>query len=473
MRDWRQIPLQSKISLAMFLISSGVLTVALAVILAFQIAALRKAFERNLETIANIAAVNCAYAVANGDPATATVELASLRTFPQFHAAWITTPGGVRFAHVEAHPLPERQSGKTVTRTAPVRFEGRVVGELWIERDYGEALDELVAYFVKMAAVVFAVCVAAGWLLTKRAQHAILRPVLELASAAERVGRERDLSLRVGGAGNDEIGLLTRRFNEMLARIESQDRRLMDARHDLESKVVALEFEIAERHRIEAGFAEVARREAQRIAHDLHDGLGQMLTGIAFKAHLLKTLLDQRSPDNAKLAAQIVELANESIREARDIAHGVAPVDAGDNALANALSQLGVQVGRLTGARCTVRTNHDIPAVPAGPSIEIYRICQEAVHNAARHGRATEVDILLEERGPALHLEIRDNGCGLAPAHERRDGLGLRLMAHRAGRVGGTIELLPNPNGGLTVRGSFPLAREAPITQATGGMPGG
>jgi signal transduction histidine kinase len=473
MRDWRQIPLQSKVSLAMFLISSGVLTVALAVILAFQIAALRDAFERDLDTVANIAAVNCADAVASGDEATVAAELASLRKLPHFHAAWITTPDDTRFARVEAAAPPAQRPARLVARTAPVRLEGRLIGELWVEGDYGEARGDLVAFFVKMALAVFAVCVVAGWLLTRRAQHAILRPVLELASAAERVVRERDLSLRVGDAGDDEIGLLTRRFNEMLAQIETQDRRLMDARRDLESKVVALEYEIAERRRIEAGLAEVALREEQRIANDLHDGLGQMLTGIAFKADLLKTLLEQSDPAHAKLAAQVVELANESIQQASDIAHGVAPVDSSETGLESALAQLGVQVGRLTGARCAVHTNADIPIVPPEISIEIYRICQEAVHNAARHGRATEVDILLKETGPAWKLEIRDNGCGLPPAHERRDGLGLRSMAHRAGRVGGTIEFVPNLRGGLTVRGSFPIVHGEPLAKTTGAVPGG
>jgi signal transduction histidine kinase len=297
--------------------------------------------------------------------------------------------------------------------------------------------------------------------------------VLELAAAAERVVRERDLSLRVGGAGDDEIGLLIRRFNEMLAQIETQDRSLMRARRDLESKVVALEFEIAERRRIETGLAEVARREEQRIANDLHDGLGQMLTGIAFKADLLKTLLERSSPANAKLAAQVVELANESIKQAGDIAHGVAPIDTAHSGLESALDQLGVQVERLTGARCIVRTNAGMPVVPPGTSIEIYRICQEAVHNAARHGRATEVDILLEERGDSWELEIRDNGCGLPPVDERHSGLGLRSMAHRTGRVGGTIEFVPNARGGLTVRGSFPIARSETLTNPTGSASSG
>lgn len=336
----------------------------------------------------------------------------------------------------------------------------------------GNPLGGDVGFFMRVTAVLY-VSLAVGWVLAKRAQKAILRPVLELAAAAERVVRERDLSLRVGGEGDDEIGLLTRRFNEMLAQIETQDRSLMDARRDLESKVVALEFEIAERRRIEAGLAELARREEQRIANDLHDGLGQMLTGIAFKADLLKTLLEQSSPSNAKLAAQIVELANESMKQAGDIARGVAPVDTTDAGLEGALAQLGVQVGRLTGARCAVRTNDDIPVVPPDISIEIYRICQEAVHNAARHGRATEVDIVIEERGAAWHLEIRDNGSGLPPAHQRHEGLGLRSMAHRAGRVGGAIEFVPNPRGGLTVRGSFPTARDEPLAKSTGAVSGG
>lgn len=473
MRNWRQIPLQNKVSLAMFLISGSAMVVAFGAILVFQILALKDSFERDLDTLARITASNCSAVVASGDAATATTVLSSLREMRFFHAAWIATPDDPRFARVGTGHSPAGQSGNLMRYAAPVRSGERVIGELWIEGDYGAARAELLTFLAQLAAVLVGVGLVVGWLLCRRAQQIILRPVLDLAAAAERVIRDRDLSLRVPGSSADEVGLLTRRFNEMLEQIETADRELNDARRELESKVVALEYEIAERHRIEAGLAEVARREEQRIANDLHDGLGQMLTGIAFKAHLLKTLLEESSPHNSKLAAQVVELANESITQARDIAHGVAPVDIADNGLSSALDHLGIQVERLTGARCTVRTNEDMPGIPIGTSIEIFRICQEAVHNAARHGRATEIDITLEERDSTWHLEVSDNGSGLPPASQRRDGLGLRLMSHRAGRVGGTVEFVPSRHGGLTVRGVFPIAGEEPMAKSLADPAGG
>ncbi|HUG10586.1 MAG TPA: histidine kinase, partial [Opitutaceae bacterium] len=463
MRDWRQIPLKDKVNLAMFFISSCVIIAALAAIFVFQVLALKDTFQRDLDTFARIAAVNSADAVAAGDIGTATAVLASLREIRFFNAAWIATPENPKFARVDSQPSSDPPPSSIMRYEVPVRFDDRVIGTLSIEGDYGAARGELVKFFTQLTAGVLVVCITLGWLLSRRAQQVVLRPVLDLAAATERVTRERDLSLRVADAGDDEIGLLTRRFNEMLSQIETRDRELKQARRDLASKVVALEFEIAERRRIEVGFAEVAQREEQRIANDLHDGLGQMLTGIAFKAHLLKTLLEESSPENSSLAAQVVDLANESIKQARDIAHGVAPVDIADNGLANALAQLGIQVERLTGARCAVRTNEDIPAIPLGTSIEIYRICQEAAHNAARHGHATEIDIHLAQRASAWHLEIRDNGSGLPPAEKRRDGLGLRLMAHRADRVGGMVAFVPNERGGLTVRCSFPIPSDEPV----------
>jgi signal transduction histidine kinase len=473
MRNWRQIPLKDKVSLAMFLISSCVIITALTAVFVSQVLTLKDSFERELDTFARIAAVNSADAVAAGDTDTATAVLSSLREIRFFNAAWIETPGNPAFARVDAHSSSSPSPSSLMRYAVPVRSDDSVIGTLSVEADYGAARGELVKFFTQLSAGVLVVCIALGWLLTRRAQQVVLRPVLELATATERVTRERDLSLRVADAGDDEIGLLTRRFNEMLAQIEAHDRDLKHARRDLASKVVALEFEIAERRRIETGFAEVAQREEQRIANDLHDGLGQMLTGIAFKAHLLKTLLEESSPGNSKLAAQVVELANESIKQARDIAHGVAPVDIADNGLANALMQLGIQIERLTGTRCAVRTNDDIPGIPLGTSIEIYRICQEAAHNAARHGHATEINIQLEQRGSTWHLEIRDNGSGLPPAEQRRDGLGLRLMAHRADRVGGRVEFIANERGGLTVRCVFPIPRDEPLAQVFDGQAGG
>jgi signal transduction histidine kinase len=473
MRDWRQIPLKDKVNLAMFFISSCVIITALAAVFVSQVLALKDTFERELDTFARIAALNSADAVAAADTGTATAVLSSLREIRFFKAAWIETPEDPEFARVEVQLPSTTPPSGLLRHSVPVRSGDRVIGTLSVEGDFGAARGELVKFFTQLTAGVLVVCIALGWLLSMRAQQFVLRPMLDLAAATERVTRERDLSLRVAAAGDDEIGLLTRRFNEMLAQIESRDRELKQARRDLESKVVALEFEIAERRRIETGFAEVAQREEQRIANDLHDGLGQMLTGIAFKAHLLKTLLEKSSPDNSRLAAEVVELANESIKQARDIAHGVAPVDIADNGLANALSQLGIQVERLTGARCAVRTNDDIPGIPFGTSIEIYRICQEAAHNAARHGHATGIDIQLEQRESSWHLEIPDNGTGMPPAEERRDGLGLRLMAHRADRIGGTVVFLPNEHGGLTVRCSFPIAREETVAGIPDGQSGG
>jgi len=361
-------------------------------------------------------------------------------------------------------------SDRTVRVSAPITHDGRTSGILWVEGDFRAARDDLFSFLIELATGVIVVCVVVGWLLARQAHRVVLRPVLELAQAAERVARERDLSLRVNRTSDDEVGLLTTRFNEMLTQIEAQERQIERARSELESKVVALEFEIAERRRIESALSEVKEHEERRLANDLHDGLGQLLTGIAFKAHLLSSLLKERDPANSRLAAELVALANESVRQARDIAHGVAPVDVAGLGLASALVQLGEQVERLMGCTCTARVPDEWQGMPLHTSVELYRICQEAVHNAARHGRATEVEIVLEERNAVWCLDIGDNGTGLPPASERRDGLGMRLMAHRARSIGGTIIYVRNSRGGLTVRCAVPVSSGGPVVPVAGGF---
>lgn len=473
MRNWRQIPLQSKVTLAMFVISCCVMLIALSAILAFQLLALRRGFERDIDTLARIMAANCSAAVAFEDEVAAKGILSSLQEKRFFSRAWIDAPTHPLFADTKTTSTRDPRSPlRLVRRSAPVFAGNERIAILWVEGDFEGARAELVAFFVRLVTGVVTVCVIVGWVLANRAQQIILRPVLALASAAERVIRDRDLSLRVRRSSDDEIGMLTSRFNEMLSQIESQDRELKKARRDLESKLVALEFEIAERRRIEAGLAEVTQREELRLANDLHDGLGQLLTGIAFKARLLQALLQDSDPPNATKAEALVALANESIKQARDIAHGVAPVDLGGSGLAHALVQLGAQIEHLMGASCTVSVPEEEIAMPLRTAVELYRISQEAVHNAARHGGATAIEIQLEERNAVWRMEVRDNGRGLPPPDRRGKGLGLKLMQHRAGSVGGTVAYIPNSPTGLIVRCAIPIAaegREIPGHFASGG----
>ena len=473
MRVLQQIPLQRKVSLAMFLVTACLMAIAFSAMFSFQLVSLRSNFEDDIDAIARIAAKECADAVSHNNRAAATQTLESLRELRFFHSAWIDIPGDRTFAAVATDPPGEPlEGGSFVEASAPILNGSRLVGTLWVAGDFGAARTELLTFFIRLATGVTLVCVLVGWLLVRGAQQFALRPVLELARAAERVARERDLSLRVDPTSEDEIGTLTHRFNDMLAQIESQDRQLKNARKDLESKVVALEFEISERRRIEAGLAEVTQREERRLANDLHDGLGQLLTGIAFKAHLLKTLLVEKNAADSKLANDVVELANESIRQARNIAHGVAPVELAGAGLSSALVQLGAQIERLMGAACAIRVPDELTGMPLRTSIELYRICQEAAHNAARHGHATRIDIVIVEKNGVWCLEIRDNGTGLPPPSERHDGLGLRLMAHRAESVGGTIAFVSNEAGGLTVRCVVPMAATQPIIPAQGAIVG-
>ena len=473
MRTLRQIPLQKKASLAMFAVSFCLMAVAFGAMLFFQMIDMRSSFEDNLGAFARIAAASSAHAVANNDREAAARDLETLRSIEYFHRAWIDVPGNEVFAFVDAkRAQPDVEGSTYVQVSAPIVSNGEMVGTMWIAGDYEVARAELIAFFVRLAFGVLVVCILLGWMLARRAQRFVLRPVIDLANTAERISRERDLSLRVSRTADDEIGLLTERFNEMLSQVESQDRQLKRARSELESKVVALEFEISERRRVEAGLAEVTQREERRLANDLHDGLGQLLTGIAFKAHLLRTLLTETDSMNAKLATEVVELANESIKQARDIAHGVAPVDLAGAGLSQALIQLGAQIERLMGSTCVITVPDEITGMPLRTSIEIYRICQEAVHNAARHGRATRIEIILGERNSVWRLEIRDNGTGLPPPEKRKDGLGLRLMTHRAETVGGTIAFLANTPTGLIVRCAVPAAGAQHVIPAEGTVAG-
>lgn len=194
-----------------------------------------------------------------------------------------------------------------------------------------------------------------------------------------------------------------------------------------------------------------SEREQQRIGADLHDGLCQYLAGIACMTGSLRDDLAERFQPEAETVAEIQELLKCAIVQARSIARGLAPVHMDEAGLASGLEELAGSTEHLHGIQCAFEASGDAMVSDRDTAIHLYRIAQEAVSNAVRHGHADCVEIQLSVGSDLVELAITDDGSGFPEGIEGSQGMGLRSMRYRAGALGGILEIEALPGGGTCV----------------------
>ena len=212
-----------------------------------------------------------------------------------------------------------------------------------------------------------------------------------------------------------------------------------------QQRTALLEKEVADRARLEREVIDICAREQRRIAYDLHDGVGQQLVGIALCAKLLEEQLRGERPSEANKAGMIVKLVNDAARQARLTARNLEGAD-GVGDLKTALQSLAISMSRNCSVKATVTAEGS--SLPISPPVaaQLYRIAQEAVHNAVEHGAAREVQINLVFNHETLVLTIRDNGKGF-PSNANGNGMGLRIMRYRAQCIGGSCDVQSSSEG--------------------------
>lgn len=215
--------------------------------------------------------------------------------------------------------------------------------------------------------------------------------------------------------------------------------------------------DISDRRRLELEILRISEQEQRRIGQDLHDGLGQMLTGIGLLSQHLARQLRESDHATAAEADEITGLIREADQQARALARGLVPVDIEVEGLATALNRLSKNVQALFGIVCHVRTIGSPAALDASSLTHLFRIAQEAVSNAVKHGQATEVSIALAFSADRIRLRIRDNGVGFSDSKAGNGGMGVPIMLHRARIIGGTLEIRSNPDEGASVTCTVPL----------------
>lgn len=210
--------------------------------------------------------------------------------------------------------------------------------------------------------------------------------------------------------------------------------------------------DISERKVLEREILEAGAREQSKLGGDLHDTLGQTLTGLSLLAKTLRSKLSGRGATGAHEAARLAELSSLAVRQARGLARGLLPRELQSAGLAGALRELAAQAKDLFGVDCRVVAPDDVRLGDEARAIQLYRIAQEAVHNAAKHARSKAgVTITLRSRDSTLRLEIADQGVGIPSPVKRGRGLGLGIMEHRARMIGATLTVRRGRRRGTVV----------------------
>jgi PAS domain S-box-containing protein len=238
--------------------------------------------------------------------------------------------------------------------------------------------------------------------------------------------------------------------------------------HDLETRVAKrteelnrayeiLQVEVEERKRLESEIARAIEREQLRLGQELHDGLGQELTGIAYHMAALRGRLKGLAPTCAQDVKKLESIVLRSVELTRNLARGFYPVDLEAYGLPSALRQLASSTKDSFGISCVVMEEKTSNGVLTGPvAIQLFRIAQEAVHNAVKHAKAKQILIRLAKTDGHVTLTIQDDGVGLPPNFAEAKGMGLRIMQHRARLIGAKMEYANGPDKGAVITCSVP-----------------
>ncbi|MCX8089641.1 MAG: PAS domain S-box protein [Verrucomicrobiae bacterium] len=209
--------------------------------------------------------------------------------------------------------------------------------------------------------------------------------------------------------------------------------------------------DITERKRLEREILEITDRERRRIGQELHDGLCQQLAGIELITEALARDLKKQGHAAAAQVERITEHLRHAIAEARRLARGLSPVSLESDGLAVALGQLATAVSQLFNLECRFQTGEPVRVRDNTVANHLYRIAQEAIHNAVRHGRARSVVVSLHRQGEQARLTVADNGTGFDRQQANGRGMGLQIMKYRAGMIGATLDVQSAPGRGTTV----------------------
>ena len=249
-----------------------------------------------------------------------------------------------------------------------------------------------------------------------------------------------------------------RRAEEGLRRAHDElETRVQQRTAELKQTNTRLHAAIIERNRLEHELLDITERERRRIGLDLHDDLGQKLSGVALMLKGLERKLAKRRLAEAKDASKIHMLVQQAMSHASDLAHDLATIDVKENNLPAALKDLADHVKDLFEISCRFKADESIPPMEPSAVNQLYKIAQEAVTNAIKHGKARKVGITLTNGSDKVVLQIKNDGLPFPDLESRSTGMGLKIMNYRASIIGASLEIKGTGASGTLVTCSLPI----------------
>lgn len=226
--------------------------------------------------------------------------------------------------------------------------------------------------------------------------------------------------------------------------------------HDLKHANQLLSEAMHDRMRLEREILDISEREKQQLGHDLHDSLGQKLTGAVFLSRALAGQLSDSDEETKSQAGRITDILKESVAQVRRMARGLSPVELGQEGLNGALHRLAEETTSVYSITCLFHQTDEQPHPPGKAAHHLYAIALESVNNAIKHGQAKEIVIELSKTANQNLLIIEDDGVGFDGESKQTGGMGLRIMKYRATMIGGSLDISRRPIGGMRITCSFP-----------------
>lgn len=225
----------------------------------------------------------------------------------------------------------------------------------------------------------------------------------------------------------------------------------------VEERTAELRGQIAARRQLEEEILRISEREQRRIGQDLHDDLGQQLAGAWMMADVLARRLAAGGAEEQDAARKLCDLLGTSLNHTRALARGLHPVAPEQGGFVAALRDLAARSQDIFGIHCEVRAEKDLLIEDQTVTMHLYRIAQEALNNAVRHGGARAARIRLHRSRGRAALSVADDGSGLGRSAPSSAGMGMRIMRHRAEIIGGSLHIGNTAKKGVCVTCVFPL----------------
>jgi signal transduction histidine kinase len=226
-----------------------------------------------------------------------------------------------------------------------------------------------------------------------------------------------------------------------------------------------------ERKRLESELLEIAENERRRIGFDLHDDIGQKLMGVSLLLKAVETNLTHKKMPESAQVLRVQELVGQIVNHTHDLAHCFSSMDAEGEDLRELLKKLIANVKKTFHIATELQAPEKMPELQPNNVLQLYKIAQEALSNAIKHGKARKISITLAQKDGRLILKIENDGVPFPTTYKPTNRMGLRIMNYRAHTMEGTLDISPAEVSGTVVTCVVPCVNGYRNARTSGKIP--